>query len=181
MPTAHLMRPNMSVETDSQSLRQPSSPPTDMRPSRHGYSLIELMLVMSISAVLLAITVPAMVVVHEKFQARGASRRFALAHSLTRATAIQQGGIAELHIDASANQFWVQVDTGGTGSADTVSFHSDLPDALTLTANRSRVCFDGRGLSTTRAGCESGDLSVSFDLGGYRQQVRATVLGKLLR
>ena len=155
-------------------------PPTKAR-AASGFSLIELLLVISILSVLLSIVLPAMVVVHGQLQARSASRRFALAHSLTRATAIQQGRIAELRIDPGAKRFWVQVDTGSAGTADTVTFHDDFPEALSLTSNRNRICFDSRGLSTTRTGCEPGDLSVAFDLAGYQQLVRATVLGKLLR
>ena len=84
-------------------------------------------------------------------------------------------------IDPGARRFWVQVDTGATPVSDTLTIHRDFSESLTISSNRSRVCFDSRGLTTTRRGCEAGDVRVEFTSGSHVQRVEATVLGKLLR
>lgn len=156
-------------------------PPRAMQYSHRGFSLVELILVMLISSVILSITMPTLVFVRGQLDARSASRRFASAHALTRATAIRKGGIAALRIEPGNREFWVQVDTGTAAVQDTVSFHDDFPANMTMSSNRSRVCFDARGLSTTRAGCEAGDVQVSFEVPGFTEVVSSTVLGRLLR
>ena len=150
--------------------------------SRGGFTLTELVFSMLLMGLLASVALPGLAVLLGNLEARSASRRFAMAHSLTRTTAIQHGGIAELRIDPASKEFWVQIDTNAAGPvADTVSFHGDFPTGLTLTSNRSRVCFDARGLTTTRTGCQPGDLDVNFTLGGMSEQIRTTVLGKLIR
>lgn len=146
-----------------------------------GFTLIELIIVITITLIIASITLPTVVFVKGQLDARKASRRFASAHSLTRSTAIRGAGIAALRIDPDQRRFWVQVDTGAAALPDTVSFHDDFPSSLTMVSNRSRVCFDSRGLSTTRAGCEPGDVQVSFEVAGFTEVVHSTVLGRLLR
>ena len=148
--------------------------------ARSGFTIVELILSMGLMSIVMSVALPPLILVKDHFEARSASRRFVMAHSLTRATAIQRGGIAELRIDPTSNTFWVEVENSAVG-ADTVSFHSGFPNGLTLTSNRSRVCFDSRGLSTTRSGCEPADVDVRFTLGDFEQQVRTTVLGQLRR
>lgn len=158
----------------------PDPPPSAAMHNRpQGFSLVELILVLLITSVILSITMPTLVFVQGQLEARGASRRFAAAHSLTRSTAIRHAGIASLRIDPYLHQFWIQVDTGA--ASDTVSFHDGFPSGMTMSSNRNRVCFDSRGLSTTRAGCEPGDVQVSFEVAGHTEVIQSTVLGRLLR
>jgi hypothetical protein len=90
--------------------------------------------------------------------------------------------VAELHIDAANAQFWVEVDTSGTGVRDTVGFiHGPGNGKLTMTSTRSLLCFDARGLATTRAACESADATIVFAMAGRTNTIQITPLGKVLR
>ena len=111
---------------------------------------------------------------------QGAVDQLMTAHALTRATATRLGGVAELHLDAANVRFWIEVDTSGTGIRDTVGLVHNL-EAVTMSSDRSLLCFDSRGLTTTRNTCESGDALVQFSLGGRTDTFQTTVWGKVVR
>ncbi len=146
-----------------------------------GFTLIEMLTVITLMGVLTAIVMPSMVTAFRQRATRGAVDRLAMTHSLARATAIRFGRVAELRIDAGAGRFWVTVDTSGTGILDTVGFINDVAGQVTMSSDRSLLCFDSRGLTTTRNACESGDALVQFSLGGRTDTFQTTPLGKVLR
>ena len=146
-----------------------------------GFTLIEMLIVLTVMGTLVAILLPSMVTAYRQRATRGAVDRLAMTHALTRATAIRSGRVAELHIDAANTRFWVEVDTSGTGIRDTVGLMTDLAGQVTMTSTRSLLCFDSRGLTTTRNACEAGDALVEFSLEGRTDTLQTTVLGKVLR
>ena len=146
-----------------------------------GFTLIEMLIVLTVMGTLVAILMPSMVTAFRQRATRGAVDRLAMTHSLARATAVRFGRVAELHIDAANRRFWVEVDTSGTGIRDTVGLMNDLAGQVTMSSNRSLLCFDSRGLTTTRGVCESGDVLVQFSLSGRTDTLQTTVLGKVLR
>ena len=146
-----------------------------------GFTLIEMLIVLTVMGVILAVAMPSMATAFRQRATLGAVDRLAMAHGLARATAIRSGRVAELHIDAANTRFWVEVDTSGTGIRDTVGLMTDLAGQVTMTSTRSLLCFDSRGLTTTRGACEAGDALVSFSLEGRTDTLRTTVLGKVLR
>ena len=151
------------------------------RRRRKGFTLIEMLIVLTVMGVIVAVAMPSMVTAFRQRATRGSVDRLAAAHSLTRATAIRFGLLAELHIDAANRRFWVEVDTSGTGIRDTVGLMSDLAGQVTMSSTRSLLCFDARGLTTTLNACESGDALVQFSLQGRTDTFQTTVLGKVLR
>ena len=146
-----------------------------------GFTLIEMLIVITVMGTLVAILLPSMATAFRQRATRGAVDRLAMTHALTRATAIRSGRVAELHIDAANTRFWVEVDTSGTGIRDTVGLMTDLAGQVTMTSTRSLLCFDSRGLTTTRNACEAGDAFVEFSLEGRTDTLQTTVLGKVLR
>ncbi len=128
---------------------------------KRGYTLTEMLIVLSVIGVIVAITLPSMVAGLRQQATRGAVDRLAMTHSLARSTAVRYGRVAELHIDATNVRFWVEVDTSGTGIRDTVGLMNDLARQVTMSSNRSLICFDPRGLTTTRDACEGGDAMVN--------------------
>ncbi len=146
-----------------------------------GFTLIEMLIVITVMGVLVAVLMPSMVTSFRQRATRGAVDRLALTHSLARATALRFGRVAELHIDAANRRFWVEVDTSGTGIRDTVGLMNDLAGQVTMSSDRSLLCFDSRGLTTTWDACESGDVLVQFSLQGRTDTLQTTVLGKVLR
>jgi hypothetical protein len=96
---------------------------------------------------------------------------------------MRYGRLAELHIDPPNARFWVEVDTSRAGGAkDTVGMVQYVgEDGVKLMSTRTLVCFDPRGLPSTRAGCQSADAYVTFSVNGQANTVRTTALGKVLR
>ena len=146
-----------------------------------GFTMLEMLIVMTVMGVILAVSLPSMVTAFRQRATRGAVDRLAMAHGLARATAVRLGRVAELHIDAANGRFWVEVDTSGTGIRDTIGVMNDLGGQVTMLSDRTLLCFDLRGLTTTRGACEAGDALVQFSLQGRTDTLQTTVLGKVLR
>lgn len=151
------------------------------RPTKNGFTILELLIVVTIMGVLVAILLPSMATAFRQRATSGAVDQMTMAHALTVATAVQFGRVAELHIDAANKRYWVEVDTSGTGIRDTVGTLRLLNDALTVTSTRSVLCFDARGLATTRGACEAGNVIVTFSTNGRSDSLVTTVLGKVIR
>ncbi len=151
-----------------------------------GFTLVELLIVITIMGTIMAIGLPQMVTLFQGRAVPNAVDQFAATHSFTKATAIRWGRMAELHIDATNNRYWVEIDTSGTGNRMMVGGYRYVSDNIGMTSDRSLVCFDQRGLPTTRkttagSSCEDADLTAIFTFGTRVDTVETTALGKVLR
>lgn len=151
-----------------------------------GFTLIELLIVITIIGALTAIGLPQMVKMFQGRAVPNAADQFVATHGFARATAIRWGRLAELHIDAGNNRYWVEIDTSGTGNRMKPGGYRYVTDNVGMTSNRSLVCFDQRGLPsarTTTAGlsCQAPNLTAIFSLGTRVDTVQTTALGKVLR
>ncbi len=151
-----------------------------------GFTLVELLIVITILGAITAIALPQMLSMFQGRAVPNAADQFVAAHGFARATAIRYGRLAELHIDAGNNRYWVEIDTSGTGNRMKAGGYRYVSDNVGMTSNRSLVCFDQRGLPTARtttAGltCQAADLRTIFSLGSRVDTVQTTALGKVLR
>ncbi len=147
-----------------------------------GFTVIELMTAVVIVGITTAFGAPRLLEQMGSAQRRSATHQFVSAHTLTKATAIRYGRVAELHIDVSGQRFWIEVDTSfGGGVTDTLRMHDYYEDDLAMASNRSMVCFDGRGLPSTAGACEAADGTVVFAQSSQADTVRFTLLGQVLR
>jgi prepilin-type N-terminal cleavage/methylation domain-containing protein len=152
------------------------------RKNNGGFSLMEILMVLSIMAILGAIGSPKIVSGRQAAQRRAATNQFVSAHRLTRATALRYGRRTEFHVDATGLRFWIVVDTGQTaGTPDTVRMVSLDGTQLTMATNRTILCFDARGLPTTAGACEAADALVTFAEPSKIDTVQFTALGQELR
>ena len=149
----------------------------------NGYTLVELMTVLVLAGLGVAIAAPPLASTYERTASRTARDQFVSTHSLARSMAVRYGRVAELHIDASGARFWVEVDTSSIGGMNArVGVTKDLNAAkVLLTSDRSMLCFDVRGLPTTRGACEAADATLTFSVEGKADTVKITALGKVLR
>lgn len=156
-----------------------------MRDKRQrGFTLIEMIMVLGLIGIVTAISGPKVASALQKRTTASAIDQLALTHSLSRATAIRYARVAQLHIDVSGKRFWVDVDTSANGSGQRAIIDNvrDMSTAgLTMTSNRTLLCFDARGLPSTSAGCEPGDAKIVFSDGAQTDSLMTTVLGKILR
>ncbi len=149
---------------------------------KRGFTMIELAIVLVIAGLLTAMAAPKLAAAFRQRSVSSAGDQFVLAHSLARSTALRYGRVSELHVDAAAARFWVEVDTSGTGVRDTVGFvHSVAGDGVRMSSTRALLCFDARGVATTGGSCQSGDVTVAFASSQRVDTVWVTALGKVLR
>ena len=152
---------------------------------RRGFTLLEGIICMSILAVLSAIGAPTLSESIRKRTTAGAADQFVAAHSLARSTAVRFGRVAEFYISPSGKKFWIEIDTSATGIGQRAvvgyTRRLDLTTGLSMSSNRTKICFDARGIATTSGTCEPGDIQAIFTMTGVADTVNATVLGKVLR
>jgi prepilin-type N-terminal cleavage/methylation domain-containing protein len=153
-------------------------------PLKRGVTVIELIMVLSVTGIVAAIGGPTVSAVLQRRTTASVADQFALTHSLTRSTALRFGRVAQLHIDAPGKRFWVDVDTSadGIGQRATIAYVRDVSGSgLQMTSTRTLLCFDARGIASTLGTCEPGDAMVIFTDGTMRDSVSTTALGKALR
>jgi prepilin-type N-terminal cleavage/methylation domain-containing protein len=151
---------------------------------RKGFTMIEAILVVAVLAIVAAMGAPKLSAALQRRTTASAADQFVLTHSLTRSTALRFGRVAQLHVDAAAQRFWVDVDTSanGIGQRATIANVRYVSDnGLHMTSSRALLCFDARGIASTLGSCESGDAKVIFSDGAMADTVTTTILGKVLR
>ena len=149
--------------------------------ANRGFTLPEVLIVVSIASVLTAMAVPQLTIAFQGRSVATAADQFVLAHSMARSTALRYGRQAQLHVDTVAARLWVDVDTSGTGVRDTVGFVHDLAAQGVKVSGAGLLCFDARGLAATGGACQSGSLTVRFTQGTKVASLQVTTLGKVLR
>ena len=149
------------------------------RSTHAGFTLLEMVTAAVIVGIVMAFSLPKLASYYRQTTVRSARDQFVAKHALARATAIRFGRVAEFHIDAANDRFWVTVDTSAaaTGVIDTIGQMADYSDSpVAITANRSILCFDYRGLATTYpASCDKPDVKAYFETSGYNEKVTVTI------
>jgi Tfp pilus assembly protein FimT len=151
---------------------------------RSGFTIVESIMIVSIIGIVAAIGGPKVSSALQRRTTSSAADQFVAAQSLTRSTAIRYGRVAQLHVDATGQRFWVDVDTSANGvdQRATIANIRYVSDAgLQMASTRSLLCFDARGIASTAGSCESGDARVIFSDGVVADTVSTTILGKVLR
>ncbi len=152
--------------------------------NRPGFTMIESIMVVSIIGIVAAIGGPKVSSALHRRTTSSAADQFVVVHSLTRSTALRYGRIAQLHVDAAGQSFWIDVDTSanGIGQRATIANIRYTGEAgLHMASDRSLLCFDARGIASTAGSCESGNAKVTFSDGVMADTVSTTILGKVLR
>lgn len=148
-----------------------------------GFTITELLIVLLLSGIAVAIAAPSLGSAFRRTGLRASMDEFISTHSLARSAAVRHGRTAELHIDAGNGRFWVEVDTGTTSSVrDTVGIIKDVTrNDVTISSAKSLLCFDARGLPTTRGSCEAADAVIVFSTPTRVDSLTITALGRVLR
>ena len=161
------------------------------RSTRRGFTTLEMLTVVVVFGILAAIAGPKFYASYAATTTHTAADRLARASELARASAVRFGRDAQLRVNTTTKQFWVQVDTtvNLTGVMDTigpVQSFSESRVGLSLAldgvaASSAVLCFDTGGLRSTRSPCDSGAAAIAFDLASHVDTVQFTSLGKVLR
>lgn len=139
-----------------------------------GYTLTEMMMVITLAVVSMAVVGPSLVQAHQRYSVLSVADELTTAHTYAKLAAIEYGVTAALRIDPANHRFWVEADTG---AAKPVRVHARVWTHGTITSNRARLCFDMRGLPSTAGRCDPPDATVTFANGPRSRTVRITALG----
>lgn len=150
--------------------------------TRSGFTLLEVLIGITLLATMIAIAYPTVSAALGRGNVRAATDQFVSAHALARSAAIQHASRSELRIDASGDRYWVQVDTGTATVMDTIGAIHDLGrKGVQITADRAILCFDARGLPTSRGACEAASAKITFSSATHSDSLTITALGRVFR
>jgi prepilin-type N-terminal cleavage/methylation domain-containing protein len=121
------------------------------RKRRFGYTLAEVLIVISIIGIITAISVPKFAAAKNQAQLTGAMTRFSRGIMAARQAAIQRGKVA--YFKHSNNKFWVIVDTTGNLTDSIVitapyNISTEYGVAITSPGGVTSIQYDPRGVAT---------------------------------
>jgi len=150
--------------------------------TKRGFTVIEILLVLSIAAILLGIVTPHLLESSTFVALTNARSEISSSVSLARATATRHGRVAYLVLDVAMDRIRVDIDTSFVGGQPPVTVHSlDLWGelAVDLQATEPLLCFDSRGLSVTIGACPGTGAVIYVRRGGVVDSVAVSSTGRI--
>ena len=144
--------------------------------ARAGFTLAELMIVISMMSIVLAVAGPKITATMTQANVRSASVEMARRIAMARQAAIRRGRVATFNMSTDRTKAWVNVTkSDGTTQllADTLFF--DTKYGVTATAGVSQVSYDPRGFASLAA-----DQTFSVTKGSVTKSVCVTTAGFIL-
>lgn len=142
--------------------------------TKRGFTLIEVVVVLTVGAILLGISVVAFGQVRSGMAVREGTRIFASFHARARAQAVEFGQTVEFHVDVDGDSIWVERN-------DTVLERANLMTELGVDMRSSsstyRLCMNSRGYGQTSCNSFSSLVIVGFMNGADTATVRMLPLG----
>lgn len=148
-----------------------------------GFSLLEVLITLILLSMVYAIAIPSIGRTRVQASIHNSSQAVIGTISLAKAAAVRFGRPSVLRLDSSRDRMWVEVDTtlAGTGSTTTLGYFSFREELkVDLKANRSALCFDGRGIGTTRAACPQTGAVIIVTLNQRADTVFVSPLGRVI-
>jgi len=153
--------------------------------SRAGFSLAETLVVMTVLGIAGGIAFLPGVRYVRQMSVKESVAAFTAVQSLTRSAALQFAGGAELHIDASADRYWIIADTSSAAGVDTISTVRSTGE-VDLFSTDSILCYDSRSLPATGASfagstCGGPAAVVILAGAGMADTIRISAMGRIER
>jgi prepilin-type N-terminal cleavage/methylation domain-containing protein len=155
--------------------------------ARRAFSLLEVLIVVVLIGIVLTFSMTSLLSVRRTSIVRGAIDTFIAKHSLTRATAVRYGRMAGLVVDTAAKQLRIEVwNLDGNNQWKSIDGTVTYFREVRFSTNRTRLCFDARGLAASGGTCGSAaltspDATVVFRQASRSDTVRTTLLGRVMR
>jgi prepilin-type N-terminal cleavage/methylation domain-containing protein len=142
------------------------------RQAVRGFTLTELMIVITIMGVLMAVSVPALSRYYSNWRLSGAASQMAMSLRAARSTAVNKDMNAVFYFDKDAGQYHILEDTNGDGDADAGERETtvqDLPTGVSIddfTVPQESVTFNSHGST------QDGGVIVMKGRGDFELQIR---------
>lgn len=147
-----------------------------MRHSRNGFTLIEVVIALTIGVILTSIALTTFGGVQDRMAVRQARSMFASLHARTRAQAIEAGITARLGVDLDQDSVWITV---SGDQIETIRFREvfgvDIQGAVTTL----RLCMNPRGFADTSCNSFNSTQTLTFAARGNTASVDVQTLGQL--
>jgi prepilin-type N-terminal cleavage/methylation domain-containing protein len=153
------------------------------RASARGFTMIELLIVLTIALLLLGIATPRLLETNRRVALDGARSKVTAQVALGRAYATRFGRVSSLVLDPAGDRLSILVDTSVLGDKPAVTFQRvSLWDDLhvDLTASQPLICFDPRGLTVQTGACAGTQVVVRLQSGTERDSVIVSATGRVV-
>ena len=153
------------------------------RVGARGFSMIEMIVVVTIALILLGIAAPRLLESNRRIALASARSRVTAHVALTRAAATRYGRTSTLVVDAAGDRLSILVDTSTLGDEPAITLQQPLSlwDELRvdLSATQPLLCFDARGIAVQSGACTGQPLTVFLQSGPERDSVVISAVGRL--
>jgi prepilin-type N-terminal cleavage/methylation domain-containing protein len=151
---------------------------------RLGFSMIELVVVLTIVLILLGITTPRLLETNRRVAVDNARSKVTAQVALTRGAATRFGRTSTMVLDAAGDRLSILIDTSALGGQPLATLYQvDLWDDLKvdLSATQPLLCFDPRGLAIASGSCTGQQTVIYLQSGPVRDSVVVSTVGRVAR
>ena len=134
-----------------------------MERKSHGFTILELMVVLAIGAILSTVAIQSFADVQLRLQQRGAQRAFESLHNRARMMAIESGQTVEFHLDRVGDSIWIE---RNDTIIDRVNIEDEFGVDLNATSAQMHICFNSRGFGDSSCSSFNSLSFVSFRSNG---------------
>lgn len=157
-------------------------PPRVSPPAAAGFTLIEMLVVLTLATILLGIAIPALISTRDGVALNNGRSRVSSAVSVARAASSRYGRTSYLVLDVAADQIRVEADTTADGGQPPVTLHRlDMWSELRLNVRATQpvLCFDPRGLVVASGPCPGTGVVVYLDRDALTDSVVVSSTGRV--
>lgn len=148
-----------------------------MKHFKHGFTIIELVVVILIGSILTSIAFSSFTTVMGRFAVRGARDTFVTLHARARTQAIERASMVHLFASASGDSVVIRA---GTTVLEMVDFDSEMDVDLLIAGDSVRLCMNSRGYAESDCNSFSTTATIRFVQGGDTLEVVILPLGQLV-
>lgn len=149
-----------------------------MKRSNAGFSMLELVIALTIGAVLTGIAVSSLSGVQGRIAVRGARSSFQSLHARARVQAIELGRTVRLNVDPVGDSVWIST---STETLQTVHFDDEFNVDIQLrTSALLRICMTSRGFADTDCNSYTSTEPIAFRRGDDASFLSVLILGSVV-
>jgi len=154
-----------------------------MNRGRRGFTILELLIVLTVSGVLVGIISLSFSRVHSQLAVQASQTAFFSLHAQARAFAVERGAQVSFVVDREQDEFrveWTNPTSGEVEVLNRVSVRSEYDVDVITRIDDAELCFTPRGLADPGCNNFSGTLQVDLQRGNRTASLTLLQLGQAL-